>query len=75
MLAAEQRRLVHDALSVLPTGQRRIVELRLAGLTGPEIPEVLGQSRAAVKCAQTRAYARLRRLLCAPGREEVEDER
>lgn len=40
--------------------QRRVVELRLAGLTGAEIAEVMGKSEAAVKMLQLRAMQRLR---------------
>lgn len=54
---------VRNVLSELPPGQREIVELRLAGLTGAEIADVLGRSPGAVKIAQLRAYARIRTLL------------
>lgn len=50
-------------LNHLPEEQARILELRLAGLNGPEIARVLGKSHTAVKVAQFRAYARLRQLL------------
>jgi len=60
---AELVRSVHTALSALPTDQRAIVELRMAGLTGPEIAELVGRSLASVKFAQFRAYQRLRQLL------------
>jgi len=63
---AELVRSVHIALSALPTDQRAIVELRMAGLTGPEIAEVVGRSLASVKFAQFRAYQRLRQLLAEP---------
>ena len=43
-------------LAALPPQQARIVELRLAGLTGPEIANVLGCSLAAVKIGQVRGY-------------------
>jgi RNA polymerase sigma-70 factor (ECF subfamily) len=62
-LAAEERSSILDLLARLPAEQRQIVELRLAGLTGPEIAAVLGRSLAAVKVGQFRAYARLRVLL------------
>jgi RNA polymerase sigma-70 factor (ECF subfamily) len=61
MAAAVQE--VRNVLSELPAGQREIVELRLAGLTGAEIADVLGRSPGAVKIAQLRAYARIRTLL------------
>lgn len=55
-----------DVLGQLPHAQRQIIDLRLAGLTSAEIADVLGLTRAAVKSAQTRAYARLRDLLTVP---------
>lgn len=72
--AGPEARAVHQdelghliaVLHRLPDTHRTIIELRLAGLTTAEIGETLGISRAAVKSAQTRAYARLRDLL-APG--------
>ena len=62
-IANERRDALGVALRELTEGQRQIVELRLAGLTGPEIAAVLGMRLAAVKSAQFRAYARLRDLL------------
>lgn len=62
-LAGERRRELAEALGQLTGGQRQIVELRLAGLTGPEIAAVLGMQLAAVKSGQFRAYSRLRGLL------------
>ena len=50
-------------LTLLPSDQRQILELRLAGLTGPEIAAALGRSLGAVKIAQVRAFARLRATL------------
>jgi RNA polymerase sigma-70 factor (ECF subfamily) len=63
VLAAEERDEVQRALATLPDDQRHVVELRMAGLTGPEVANVLGRSHAAVKMLQLRAYARLRDLL------------
>jgi RNA polymerase sigma-70 factor (ECF subfamily) len=60
---------VREMLRRLPERQRRIVELRLAGLTGAEIAETVGMTPSAVKSAQFRAYATLRDLL----RSEFED--
>ena len=51
------------ALAKLTNEQRNVVELRLAGLTGPEIAEALHLSIPAVKSSQFRAYGRLRALL------------
>jgi RNA polymerase sigma-70 factor (ECF subfamily) len=61
--AAERRRSVSEALALLPEEQRRIVELRLAGLTGPEVAAALGRSHDSVRTTQRRALARLRTLL------------
>ena len=60
---AEQRRTLMAALARLTADQRNVVELRLAGLTGPEIAEALHLSIPAVKSSQFRAYQRLRALL------------
>jgi RNA polymerase sigma-70 factor (ECF subfamily) len=63
-LAAESRLEIMALLSHLTADQRQVVELRLAGLDGYEIAEALGRSRASVDTAQSRAVARLRRVLC-----------
>ena len=65
-LAADSRRTLIAALSHLSEDQRRIVEYRLAGLTTPEIADLLDRSVGAVKITQHRAYARLRLLLAPP---------
>jgi RNA polymerase sigma-70 factor (ECF subfamily) len=67
-LAAEEGRTIRDLLAQLPPDQRRVVELRLAGLDGVEIGAVLGRSRGAVDAAQHRAVTRLRLLLGVPAR-------
>src|SRR5215212_9812700 len=54
---------VRAHLALLPPDQRQILELRLAGLTGPEIAAALDRSLGAVKIAQVRAFARLRATL------------
>lgn len=51
---------LHRMLEQLSVDQRRILELRLAGLNSAEIAQVLGKSQGAVKVAQSRAIARLR---------------
>lgn len=56
-------RAIRFALGQLTPDQRDVVELRLAGLTGPEIARALGKSHAAVRIAQFRGYATLRTLL------------
>jgi len=73
-VAAEHDRALRELLGRLPDEQRHVVELRLAGLTGPEIARALGRSHGAVRVAQFRAYNRLRMLLVAED-EEVRDER
>lgn len=62
-LRADDGRTVRALLTQLTPEQREIVELRLAGLTGPEIAQALGRTHAAVRVAQFRAYTRLRSLL------------
>lgn len=71
IIAAEARDEVRRAIATLPDDQRHVVELRMAGLTGPEIARVLGRSHAAVKMLQLRAYSRLRDQL----RDEADYER
>lgn len=65
-LAAEDRRDLHLLLARLPEHQRQVVELRLAGLSGAEIAQVMGRSPANVNVTQSRAMARLRTLLGLP---------
>ena len=62
-LTQEAGCLVRALLAQLPPDQRQILELRLAGLTGPEIAATLGRSLGSVKIAQVRAFARLRTTL------------
>jgi RNA polymerase sigma-70 factor (ECF subfamily) len=54
-------------LARLPETERRVCELRLAGLTFEEIAVVLGKRHEAVRKAESRAEARLRRLLLPLG--------
>lgn len=63
VLAADERSTLQELLTRLPEHQRRVVELRLAGLTGPEIARALGRSAANVNVTQFRAVSRLRVLL------------
>ena len=63
VLAADQEHSVRELLHRLPDHQRHVVELRLAGLTGPEIARALGRSPANVNVTQWRAVTRLRELL------------
>lgn len=54
---------VRRLLERLTPEQREVVELRLAGLKGPEIAEALGRSHGAVRALQYRAWQQLRTLL------------
>lgn len=70
--AAFERRALLAAVSRLPDDQRTAVELRLAGLTGPEVAAAMGRSHDAVKKLHLRALERLRaELVAGPRREEV----
>jgi RNA polymerase sigma-70 factor (ECF subfamily) len=62
-LRRETHRTVHDLLAQLPEEQRRLLELRLTGLTDAEIARVVGRNHGAVRASQFRAVARLRSLL------------
>lgn len=63
VLSQEGCDVTRRLLARLPEAQRRIVELRLAGLTGAEIARVLGRPHVWVRVTQLRAYERLRRML------------
>jgi RNA polymerase sigma-70 factor, ECF subfamily len=71
----EERAQLQSFLSGLTDDQRRVVELRLAGLTGAEIAEVVGRSSDAVKMLQFRALERMRNQIPAnPANAESTDE-
>ena len=59
---ADHQQRIHVLLASLSEDQRRVVELRLAGLRDGEIAAVLGRSPGAVRGVQARAVARLREL-------------
>lgn len=63
LIGNEDARRVRAILAKLPDRQRRIVELRLADLSGQEIADAMDISLSAVKSAQFRAFRTLRRLL------------
>lgn len=65
-LERERASELRMAIGQLSPDQRDVVELRLAGLTGPEIATSLGKSHAAVKMLQLRAVQKLRLLLTHP---------
>ncbi len=62
-LAAEGRREVEMLLASVPPDQRRVLELRLAGLTTAEIATAIGCSPGAVRASQYRAVKRLRLVM------------
>jgi RNA polymerase sigma-70 factor (ECF subfamily) len=62
LLDAEEHRKLKNALARLPEDQRRVIELRLAGLTGMEIAAVLDRSPTAARQLQYRAMQHLRRI-------------
>ena len=62
-LSAEAWEEVRSRLAAVAPDQRRILELRRAGLTTVEIAAVLGCSPGAVRAAQFRAATRLRALM------------
>jgi RNA polymerase sigma-70 factor (ECF subfamily) len=62
-VADERRGVVAQAVAQLTGEQRSVVELRLAGLAGPEVAAALGRSHDSVRTTQRRALARLRTLL------------
>ena len=68
--SAESHRL-HQVLAALPDRQRAVIELRLSGLTMPEIATALDQTIPATKALQVRAYRLLRELLGPPTEGEV----
>ena len=63
--AVLERRALLAAVTRLPDDQRTAVELRLAGLTGPEVAVAMGRSHDAIKKLQLRAMERLRAELVA----------
>lgn len=60
---ADDARWIRGLLGHLTEDQRRVIELRLAGLTDIEIASVLGRSRGSVRTIQYRAIRKLRALL------------
>ena len=62
-LATEGQREVQLLLAAVAPDQRRVMELRLAGLTTVEVAAVLGRSPGAIRATQFRAATRLRELV------------
>jgi RNA polymerase sigma-70 factor, ECF subfamily len=63
VLGALDRDALRDAIGHLPRDQRRVVELRVAGLKGREIAAELGRSHEAVRMLQHRALDQLAALM------------
>ena len=73
-IAADHQGRVLALFSQLSLDQRRVMELRLAGLSDMEIAAVLGRSPGAVRAVESRAIARLRALLGIHGSSLSESE-
>lgn len=70
-IRAEQGRQVRGLLARLEDDERRLLELRLAGLNDAEIARLLGRNHGTVRNIQYRTVARLRTMLCiASGEKE-----
>ncbi len=67
-LATEGQREVQLLLAAVAPDQRRVMELRLAGLSTVEVAAVLGRSPGAVRATQFRAATRLREIVGAESR-------
>jgi RNA polymerase sigma-70 factor, ECF subfamily len=65
-LGALDRGALLEAIELLPRDQRRVVELRIAGLKGREIAQKLGRSHEAVRMLQHRALDNLTASLLRP---------
>ncbi len=74
LLATETRETVYWLLAQLPIEQRRVLELRLAGLKGREIAGALGRSHGSVRIAQHRAMTRLREMMASRAMERPYDD-
>ncbi|MFL5758919.1 MAG: RNA polymerase sigma factor [Thermomicrobiales bacterium] len=62
-IASDEAQKLRALLAALPSEQRRVLELRLAGLSGVEIALVLGRSHGTVRNLQHRTLIRLRELM------------
>jgi RNA polymerase sigma-70 factor, ECF subfamily len=62
-VASDERRRLRALLTHLTPDQQQVIELRLEGLSGAEIGEILGRSRGAINLAQHRAVRRLQRVV------------
>jgi RNA polymerase sigma-70 factor, ECF subfamily len=74
-IATDERVQLQWLLETLTDDQRRVVELRLSGLTGAEIADVLDRSTDSVKMLQYRALERMRSQIATdPANAEINDE-
>jgi RNA polymerase sigma factor (sigma-70 family) len=74
-IANDEQAQLHDLMESLTEDQRQVVELRLAGLTGTEIADVVDRSPDAVKMLQYRALERMRNEISTdPADAEMSDE-
>lgn len=62
-LRAAERAELSEAIAQLPSDQRTVLELQLAGWTGQEIAGIAGRTAPAVKMLRYRAVLRLRDIL------------
>jgi RNA polymerase sigma-70 factor (ECF subfamily) len=72
-LTNEVKRDVRALLEAVSPDQRRVLELRLSGLSTAEIGHALGRPSAAIRGIQFRAELRLRTLLGVAGEKKVGD--
>src|SRR5689334_2974745 len=63
VIANERRRLFGRTVRRLTPDQQQVIHLRLAGLSGAEIADVMDKSPGAVRIIQHRAIKELRRLM------------
>lgn len=63
LVRSEEHLTLRALLASLPPSEARLLELRLAGLSGAEIARLLGMTPGAVRVAHHRAVAHLRALL------------
>jgi RNA polymerase sigma-70 factor (ECF subfamily) len=63
VIANERRRLFGRTVRRLTPDQQQVIHLRLAGLSGAEIADVMDKSPGAVRISQHRAIKELRRLM------------
>ena len=73
VLAIEEKHTIRTLLAEMAPDQRRVLELRLAGLTTAEISTALGRRPGAIRAIQFRAVTRLRELLRCPVAREASD--